>query len=168
MWRAYLFMKKEKSEKAAEIEALVKAAKVAMPEKVATPPTPAKVDAPPTPPAPVAPPKPTHRYLSTPDGRYFIARGKLLRCSNPNLSPADREKYSELLVLARKEEKSAKMWGPAEAVHNANRKVDDAKKGLGERGKPWWTDGAPDYSRQRIEDTPYAEWWNKHGGAGKK
>jgi len=112
--------------------------------------------------------KPPSRYLSTPDGRYFIARGKLLRCSNPNLSLADREKFSALLVLARKEERSAKMWGPPEALQKAHRKVDDAKQLLGERGKPWWTDGAPDYNRQPIEDTPYAEWWNTHRGGAKK
>jgi len=158
-------MKNEKPEKRVEIEKLLKAA------KVPTPPAPAKAEAPPAPaapPTPSAPAKPAHRYLSTPDGRYFIARGKLLRCSNPNLSPADREKYSALLVIARKEEKSAKMWGPPEAVQKAHKKVDDAKKGLGERGKPWWTDGAPDYNRQRIEDTPYADWWNQHGGSSKK
>ncbi len=110
--------------------------------------------------------QPTSRYLKTPDGRYFVARGKLLRCSNPDLLPADREKYSALLVIARKEVRSAKMWGTVEDVQKAHKKVDAAKQGLGERGSPWWTDGAPDYNRLEIENTPYAAWWNQHN-AGK-
>jgi hypothetical protein len=31
--------------------------------------------------------------------------------------------------------------------------------GLGERGPPWWTDGAPDYNRHLARNTPYAAWF---------
>ena len=40
----------------------------------------------------------------------------------------------------------------------ARRRVDDAKRGLGERGPPWWQDGAPDFNRRMVANTPYAEW----------
>ena len=29
-------------------------------------------------------------YPTTPDGRYFVVRGRLWRCSNPNLPEGDR------------------------------------------------------------------------------
>jgi len=41
----------------------------------------------------------------------------------------------------------------------ARRRVDDAKRGLGERGPPWWQDGAPDFNRRMVANTPYAEWY---------
>lgn len=69
-----------------------------------------------------------------------------------------------MLVAARKEVKQAKFYGELEAEQKAHRKVDAAKQLLGERGKPWWNDGAPDYNRMPIEETPYAEWWNEHRG----
>ena len=36
--------------------------------------------------------------------------------------------------------------------------VDRAKRALGERGSPWWSDGAPDYNRHMAANTPYAIW----------
>ena len=38
-------------------------------------------------------------------------------------------------------------------------RVDAAKRALGERGPVWWTDGAPDYNRRMVIDTPYAAWF---------
>ncbi len=43
------------------------------------------------------------------------------------------------------------------ALAAARAEVDAAKHGLGERGPPWWTDGAPDYNRYMFENTPYAQ-----------
>jgi hypothetical protein len=37
--------------------------------------------------------------------------------------------------------------------------VDQAKRGLGERGPPWWSDGAPDYNRHLARNTPYRDWF---------
>lgn len=37
--------------------------------------------------------------------------------------------------------------------------VDAAKRALGERGPVWWADGAPDYNRRLVSDTPYAAWY---------
>ncbi|WP_313198229.1 hypothetical protein [Rhizobium sp.] len=41
----------------------------------------------------------------------------------------------------------------------ARRRVDDAKTKLGERGPVWWDDGAPDYNRHMVTNTPYADWF---------
>jgi hypothetical protein len=30
---------------------------------------------------------------------------------------------------------------------------------LGERGPVWWTDGAPDFNRKLVVNTPYADWY---------
>lgn len=38
----------------------------------------------------------------------------------------------------------------------ARAKVHAAKVALGERGPVWWDDGAPDYNRRLVADTPYA------------
>jgi hypothetical protein len=32
------------------------------------------------------------------------------------------------------------------------------KEALGERGPVWWTDGAPDFNRKLVKNTPYADW----------
>ena len=37
--------------------------------------------------------------------------------------------------------------------------VNDAKIALGERGPVWWTDGAKDFNRYLVKNTPYAEWY---------
>ncbi|WP_313602745.1 hypothetical protein [Rhizobium sp.] len=37
--------------------------------------------------------------------------------------------------------------------------MDDAKTKLGERGPVWWDDGAPDYNRHMVSNTPYADWF---------
>ena len=52
----------------------------------------------------------------------------------------------------------AKRVGEAERA--ARGRVDEAKRALGERGPVWWSDGAPeDYSRCKVENTPYAGWY---------
>lgn len=42
----------------------------------------------------------------------------------------------------------------------ARRRVEAAKVALGERGAAWWTDGAPDYNRHLVKNTPYADWFS--------
>ena len=49
--------------------------------------------------------------------------------------------------------------GDREAREMARQQIDAAKIALGERGKPWWADGAPDFNRRMAEDTPYADWF---------
>jgi len=44
-------------------------------------------------------------------------------------------------------------------VADIRRRVDEAKVALGERGPVWWSDGAPDYNRNLVRNTPYADWF---------
>ena len=60
-------------------------------------------------------------------------------------------------MAARRAVREAK--GDAAARRTARARVDAAKILLGERGPPWWTDGAPDYNRRMAVNTPYAGWW---------
>lgn len=95
----------------------------------------------------------------TPDGRYFVVRGRLWRRANPNLPPETRDTLVRELMAARRAVKAAlKSGGPAELAL-ARKAVDTAKVALGERGPVWWTDGAPDLNRHKVSGTPYAEWW---------
>ena len=97
-----------------------------------------------------------NKYPSTPDGRYFIVAGRLWRMSNPNLAPDERQRLVDLLMLARRQVGAAKKAGDAEAERRARAAVDEAKRALGERGPVWWTDGAPDFNRRAVANTPYA------------
>lgn len=99
----------------------------------------------------------TDRYPETPDGRYFVVRGRLWRKSDPALSEADRARHVCALMAARRAVRAAK--GNAEALAAARSDVDAAKRALGERGPVWWSDGAPDYTRRMARNTPYADWY---------
>lgn len=92
---------------------------------------------------------------STPDGRYIIVRGRLWRAANPNLSEAERQHFVNTLMDARRAVKAAKASGDEDALKQARAEVHAAKVALGERGPVWWTDGAPDYNRKMVENTPY-------------
>lgn len=103
----------------------------------------------------------------TPDGRYFVVRGRLWRCTNPALDPATRARLIRELMAARRSVRAA-LRDPAadpDALRRARSAVDSAKIALGERGAPWWTDGAPDYNRRLVRHTPYAEWFDQLDGA---
>ena len=80
----------------------------------------------------------------TPDGRYFLVRGRLWRMSDPSLAPNRREQLVRELMAARRT--------------RDREGVDQAKRALGERGPPWWDDGAPDFNRHLAKNTPYADW----------
>lgn len=95
----------------------------------------------------------------TPDGRYFVVRGRLWRRSDPALDPAERQALVSQLMRARRGVRDALASGDEERLKAARQAVEAAKTGLGERGRPWWTDGAADMNRRMALDTPYAEWW---------
>ena len=100
-------------------------------------------------------PAPPH----TPDGRYFVVRGRLWRLANPSLTAAEREALVAKLMDARRAVKSAKRAADPQAEQLAHEAVDQAKHALGERGPVWWSDGAPDYNRHMARNTPYADWF---------
>jgi hypothetical protein len=95
----------------------------------------------------------------TPDGRYFVVRGRLWRLADPEL-PEDRKAalVSELMS-ARRAVKDAKAQRDQAAEAATHRAVDVAKRSLGERGPVWWNDGAPDLNRHTVKNTPYANWF---------
>jgi hypothetical protein len=95
----------------------------------------------------------------TPDGRYFVVRGRLWRCANPSLSSEEREGLVRELMKARREKGVAMRAGDADAKETARAAIDEAKRRLGERGEVWWTDGAKDWNRHMVRNTPYADWF---------
>ena len=95
----------------------------------------------------------------TPDGRYFVVRGRLWRTSDPALSEERRARLVADLMAARRNVGSALRHSDADAERAARERVDEAKRGLGERGAVWWQDGAPDYNRHMARNTPYAAWF---------
>ena len=95
----------------------------------------------------------------TPDGRYFVIRGRLWRCTNPALAPALRQMLTHELMSARRAKGAAMRAADPVAREAARQRVDAAKIALGERGPVWWTDAAPDLNRKMARTTPYAEWF---------
>jgi hypothetical protein len=98
-------------------------------------------------------------YPHTPDGRYFVVKERLWRTSNPELAPDARQALVDQLMRARRQVGVAKRAGNADAERSARADVDTAKRGLGERGPVWWLDGAPDFNRRLVANTPYADWY---------
>ncbi len=98
-------------------------------------------------------------YPTTPDGRYFVVRGRLWRASNPALEPDVRERLVHELMAARRAVGVAKRSGDSAAEAAAHDAVDRAKVALGERGPVWWEDGAPDLNRHLARTGPYADWY---------
>ncbi len=98
-------------------------------------------------------------YPTTPDGRYFVVKGRLWRCTNPNLEDAAKQQLVHQLMRARRLVKQAKKQDDENALQVARSQVNTAKVALGERGPVWWEDGAPDYNRHMVKNTPYAAWF---------
>ena len=105
------------------------------------------------------PREPDHPIVDTPDGRYFVVRGRLWRRSNPALPPAERERLVRELMRARRAVRDALRAEDQAAERAARAAVHAAKVALGERGPVWWDDGAPDLTRRLARNTPYAAWW---------
>ena len=99
------------------------------------------------------------RYPVTPDGRYFVVRGRLWRRTNPDLPAERREALVRELMNARRAVKAALRSGAAAELALARKAVDEAKVALGERGPVWWSDGAKDFNRHLVKNTPYADWF---------
>ena len=100
---------------------------------------------------------PRKARLQTPDGRYFVARGRLKRCTDPSLDPSTRRACIKALMQARRAVIHA--GEDRAALAAALAAVDAAKRRLGERGPVWWTDGAPDEAGADPATSSYACWW---------
>lgn len=106
------------------------------------------------------------RYPRTPDGRYFVVKQQLWRCTNPALPEDRRQALVSELMTARREVKQAKQSDDAERLRQARVRVQAAKVALGERGPVWWEDGAPDFNQRNVTQTPYAQWFEAQRGEG--
>ncbi|AYV47547.1 hypothetical protein CFHF_06490 [Caulobacter flavus] len=101
--------------------------------------------------------------LTTPDGRYIVVRGRLWRAANPHLSPVARQALVNALMAARRAVRAALAAEDPMALASARAQVDAAKVGLGERGPVWRDDGAQDFNRRLVRNTPYAAWHADQG-----
>jgi hypothetical protein len=102
---------------------------------------------------------PSPQYPVTPDGRYFVVRGRLWRTSDPSLPPEEKARLVSDLMAARRDVGAGLRSEDDATVAEARRRVDVAKRALGERGPPWWDDGAPDLNRRHVRNTLYADWF---------
>ena len=66
-------------------------------------------------------------YPTTPDGRYFVVKGQLWRCSNPSLNEDVRQRLVVQLMAARREVKAAKASGDEGELTVAREHVQAAK-----------------------------------------
>jgi hypothetical protein len=103
------------------------------------------------------------KHPVTPDGRYFVVRGRLWRMANPGLGDAQRAAFFKGLMTARRAVRDAKQDADFKAEAAAHKAVDEIKRALGERGPVWWEDGSPDLNRHMAKNTLYAEWYAKIG-----
>lgn len=99
-------------------------------------------------------------YPATADGRYFVVRGRLWRISDPSLGNEQRDQLVKELMTARRAVASARRAQDVAAEADARKEVDRLKRALGERGPVWWTDGAPDYNRHLVRNSPYSAWFD--------
>lgn len=100
-------------------------------------------------------------YPVTPDGRYFVVRGRLWRRSDPALSEERRAAMVDELMRARRAVGIALRNEDATGAAAARVAVNRAKVALGERGPVWWQDGAPDLNRHMVANTVYADWFRQ-------
>jgi hypothetical protein len=103
------------------------------------------------------------KHPVTPDGRYFVVRGRLWRMANPDLGEEERSKLVHRLMAARRAVRGAKQSADLQAGAVAHKTVDEVKRALGERGPVWWDGGSPDLNRHMVKNTPYADWYAKIG-----
>jgi hypothetical protein len=87
----------------------------------------------------------------------MVVRGRLWRLPNPAVPPDRRAALVQELMDARRALKKSTTDAAVRA--DAKGRVHAAKTALGERGPPWWDDGARDYNRYLVKNTPYAAWY---------
>ena len=108
----------------------------------------------------------TEAHPTTPDGRYFVVRGRLWRKSDPSLPEESRTELVSQLMQARRAVGAALRANDEAGVAKARAAVERAKVALGERGPVWWLDDSPDLNRRMVAGTPYAHWFEQLEKAG--
>jgi hypothetical protein len=76
--------------------------------------------------------------LRTPDGRWIVVDGRRWRAAGPELPEQVRARLLHHLGAARSAIRTAQRADDQAAVTAARARVGAAKRGLGERGTPWW------------------------------
>ena len=99
------------------------------------------------------------KHPVTPDGRYFVVRGRLWRMANPTLDESQASRSRQPVNGRPTGGTGRKKAFDREAEADARRAVDEVKRALGERGPVWWDDGASDLNRHMVKNTPYADWY---------
>jgi hypothetical protein len=93
--------------------------------------------------------------VTTSDGRYFVAKGRLWRRNNPALSAETRRDLTFELIAARSASFHARRDGVPEALARADARILAAKTALGQAGPPWWAGDALDLSGEAVETSIY-------------
>ncbi|MEW9921418.1 hypothetical protein AB2B41_17555 [Marimonas sp. MJW-29] len=101
--------------------------------------------------------KPAKDYPRTPDGHFFVSKGRLWRCTDLSLDDSTRRAAVKALMQARRAVREAET---EEVTRAARNQVDEAKRRLGERGPIWWDDGKPDEGGKHPRNSIYAGWWS--------
>jgi hypothetical protein len=81
------------------------------------------------------------------DDRYLIVNGRRWRRTDPSIPPPLRQELVDELMAARRAVKAA---DDVDAGAAARARVDDAKRALGERGRPWWEGTGTADRRDRL------------------
>ncbi len=89
----------------------------------------------------------------TDDGRYVVVNGRRWRASDPRIPDELRDELVSELMAARRAVASAESTGNKRSLAEARRRVSDAKRALGERGRPWWETSSTHELRMRAEAT---------------
>ncbi|MEH6640967.1 hypothetical protein [Vreelandella glaciei] len=100
-----------------------------------------------------------NKYPHTPDGRYFVAKNRLWRCTDPRLGEDQKRIHIKELMKARRAVRTAQQQEDDDALRQARDAVQAAKEALGERGPVWWDDDAPDEGGLAPHSSSYAKWW---------
>ncbi len=72
-----------------------------------------------------------NKYPHTPDGRYFVAKNQLWRCTDPRLSDDEKRTHIKALMKARRAVRSAQQLNDELALRQAREAVQSAKELLG-------------------------------------
>lgn len=97
-------------------------------------------------------------YPETPDGRYFVSRGRLWRKTDPALPDSERRAAIKALMQARMAIRNAEDEATRQS---ALADVEAAKVRLGEKGPVWWRDGARDEQGTPPRESSYRAWWER-------
>lgn len=71
---------------------------------------------------------------TTPDGRYFVVKEQLWRCTDPSLCEDTRQRLVDELMAARRKVRAAKASGDPRVLSEVRARVQKVKVALGNAG----------------------------------